>query len=306
MIRQLPHLTAQQSEIDTSPDKFGFLESSTHLVDDVQALQHRMDAQGYLFLPGLLNRDEVLAARRTVATRLAALNLLDPAHDIMECIAAPTADASFMRELALNNPELMKVLYAGPMMAFFEHFFGEPALHFDFTWFRAVSPGHGTPAHMDVVYMGRGTKRLYTAWTPIGDVPLETGGLMVLEKSHQHERLNSGYATKDVDTFCENRVGKDFVKMGGGGNIRDGGALSYDMVTLRDRLGGRWLTSDYRAGDVLIFSIYLVHGSLDNHGNQIRLSSDTRYQRASEPADHRWMGADPIAHGPAGKRGMIC
>lgn len=306
MIRQLPRLTAQHAEIDTAPDKFGFLKSSTQLAGDAAALRQRMDEDGYLFLPGLLNRDEVLAARRTVATKLAALNLLDPAHDLMDCIAAPGVDVTFMRELALENPELMKVLYAGPLWSFFENFFGEPALHFDYTWFRAVSPGHGTPAHMDVVYMGRGTKRLYTTWTPIGDTPLEMGGLVVLEGSHKHERLNKGYATKDVDTFCENRVGADFVKMGGGGNIRSGGSLSNNLVTLRERLGGRWLTSDYQAGDVLIFSVYLVHGSLDNHTNRIRLSSDSRYQRASEPADHRWMGPNPIAHGPEGKRGMIC
>ncbi len=306
MLRKLPRLTSQGTEIDNAPDKFGFLESSTHLLTDVAMLRQHMADDGYLFFPGLLNQDEILAARRTVATKLAALKLLDPDYDIMECIAAPGVAVGFMRELAIENPELMKVLYAGPMMSFFALFFGEPALHFDYTWFRAISPGQGTPAHMDVVYMGRGTKRLYSAWTPIGDATLEMGGLMVLERSHKHERLNNGYGTKDVDEFCENRVGKNFVKMGGGGNIRDGGALSYDMVRLRDRLGGRWLASDYQAGDVLIFSVYLIHGSLDNNSNRIRLSSDSRYQRASEPVDHRWMGANPIAHGPEGKRGMIC
>jgi ectoine hydroxylase-related dioxygenase (phytanoyl-CoA dioxygenase family) len=161
--------------------------------------------------------------------------------------------------------------------------------------------------HMDVVYMGRGTKRLYTAWTPIGDIPLEQGGLMVLERSHLHERLNKGYGSKDVDTFCENRREPGYTRMGGGGNIQDGGVLSKSAVKLRERLGGRWLTAqDYRAGDVLIFSVFLVHASLDNHSNRIRLSSDSRYQSAVEPADHRWIGPNPIAHGPEGKRGMIC
>jgi len=94
--------------------------------------------------------------------------------------------------------------------------------------------------------------------------------------------------------------------MGGGGNIRAGGALSNDIIRLRDRLGGRLLTADFRAGDVLLFSVFLVHGSLDNRSDTIRLSSDSRYQSAAEPADHRWIGPNPIAHGPEGKRGMIC
>ena len=54
---------------------------------------------------------------------------------------------------------------------------------------RAVSPGPATPPHMDVVYMGRGTKNLFTSWTPLGDVPLEMGGLIILENSHKHKRI---------------------------------------------------------------------------------------------------------------------
>lgn len=49
-----------------------------------------------------------------------------------------------------------------------------------------------------------------------------------------------------------------------------------------------------------------VHASLDNCSNQIRLSADSRYQLACEPADERWIGPNPIAHGPKSKRRMIC
>jgi Phytanoyl-CoA dioxygenase (PhyH) len=306
MIRTLPRLTASQFEIDTAPDKFGFLESSVHLSQNAAALNERMAAEGYLYMPGLLNRDEVLSARRVCAERLAERELLDPNCDVMDCVARKDANTAFMAELAQTNAPLMSVLYAGPMMQFFETLIGGPALHYDYTWFRAVAPGKGTQPHMDIVYMGRGTKRLYTAWTPVGDVPIETGGLLILERSHQHDRLNNGYGSKDVDTFCENRRETGYTKMGGGGNIADGGVLSHNPVKLRDRLGGRWLTADFKAGDVLIFSVFTVHCSLDNHSNQIRLSSDSRYQSAAEPADHRWMGPNPIAHGPEGKRGKIC
>ena len=191
-------------------------------------------------------------------------------------------------------------------MEFWTRFFGEPVRHFDFTWFRSVAPGSGTPPHCDSVYMNRGTLDLYTAWTPIGDVPLEVGGLIVLEKSHQHARLRAGYSTKDVDKFCSNRVGDGYTGMGGGGNITPSGWLSKNPRKLRENLGGRWLTADFRAGDLLCFSIFTVHASLDNHSEQIRLSSDSRYQKASEPADERWIGKNPIGHGPNAKIGMIC
>jgi hypothetical protein len=66
------------------------------------------------------------------------------------------------------------------------------------------------------------------------------------------------------------------------------------------------LTTSFRAGDVLTFSMHTVHASLDNPSRHIRLSSDSRYQPASRPADERWIGENPVAHSRAGKRGRIC
>ena len=39
-----------------------------------------------------------------------------------------------------------------------------------------------------------------------------------------------------------------------------------------------------------------MHGSLRNLTCRFRLSTDTRYQRASDPVDERWVGEDPKAH----------
>jgi hypothetical protein len=50
----------------------------------------------------------------------------------------------------------------------------------------------------------------------------------------------------------------------------------------------------------------LVHGGLDNQTERMRLSTDTRYQRASQPIDERWIGENPIANTRAGKRGRVC
>jgi Phytanoyl-CoA dioxygenase (PhyH) len=302
----LPSLRATNREIDCSLEAFGELESASHLLGDPEALRERMAAEGYLFLPGVLRREEVLAARRAMAERLAAHGLLDPRTPLMDTIARPDAAVAFMPELALDNPLLSRVLYDGPMIAFFERFLGGEVRHFDFTWVRAVAPRRGTPPHMDIVYMGRGTQRLYTAWTPIGDIPIAMGGLLILERSHIHERLNNNYGRKDVDAYCVNKREEGYSKMGGGGNIVASGWLSRDAVKLRERLGGRWLTADFRAGDLLVFSMFTVHTSLDNGSNAIRLSTDTRYQLASEPVDERWIGEHPIGHGPEGKRGMIC
>ena len=64
------------------------------------------------------------------------------------------------------------------------------------------------------------------------------------------------------------------------------GSLRGTANQIRRSLGGkRWLTADYRMGDVVLFNVYTVHGGTDNHSDRIRLSTDTRYQLASEPLD---------------------
>ncbi|MEZ4658834.1 MAG: phytanoyl-CoA dioxygenase family protein [Caldilineaceae bacterium] len=302
----LAPLTSAHKALEMTSSTFGELHDCTPLLNDSTALRRHMTEEGYLYLRGVLNRDDLLAARRSMLEKLAAEGHVDLSHPLMEGKAAPETRIAFKPELAVKNPLIHKVVYDGPLMAIFAQLLGGAVRHFDFTWIRAVAPGIATPPHMDIVYMGRGTKQLYTAWTPYGDVPRTMGGLMVLEQSHQNQRLVNGYGAKDVDKYCENRVGSGYTKMGGGGNITPGGWLSRDPVTLRKRLGGRWLTADYQLGDVLLFSVYLVHCSLDNTSDRIRLTSDTRYQLASDPVDERWIGEEPIAHGPAAKEGMIC
>ncbi len=302
----LPRLVAHGHELDTSPQCFGELRSSADISDNSAALRERMQQDGYLYLPDYLDREQVLDARHVCTQRLAAEGHLDAEFPHEESVASRDTTVKFHPDLARDNAPLMKVLYAGRMMEFYERLLGGAVRHFDFTWMRAVSPGTGTPPHCDIVYMGRGTTNLYTSWTPLGDVSLEMGGLMILENSHTISRLRENYGRKDVDAFCTNRRGDGHTDMGGGGNISRGGWLSRNPVKLRRNLGGRWLTNPFRAGDLLAFSVFTVHGSLDNQSDRIRLSSDTRYQLAGEPADERWIGEHPIGHGPNAKRGMIC
>jgi len=296
-------ITSLGKTLDTSPERFGIMRRSDDIAHDAVALQARMKQDGYLLLSNLLDREDVLAARRPIVQALADEAQLEPGTNIDHAVARRDTDLYFRPDMAAQNPALKRLLYhaEGRMMRFFERFFGGGVRHFDFTWLRCVAPGKGTPPHCDIVYMGRGTPRLYTAWTPLGDVDLDMGGVMVLEGSHLNERLRNGYGQRDVDAYCSNKPDDD-ARTARGLN----GWLSEDPVNLQRGLKGRWLTSPFAAGDVLIFDMYLVHGGLDNRSQRFRLSSDSRYQLASEPVDERWVGADPPGHGPNSKRGKIC
>jgi hypothetical protein len=319
-------LTYRGNPLGTSADDFGQLTRSDDCVDDREELWRRFDAEGYLYLPGLLDAEEVLAARTEVMQRLWDAGILNKSQPMIDGIALPdseydgAATGPFMPYLAKNNPALSRVLYDGPMIRFYEFWLGGPVSHFDYTWFRCKRPGRkdATTPHCDTVYMNRGTKDLYTSWTPFGDVPVDMGGLMVLEGSHQNQRL-SQYTTTDVDLYCSNEGDQDEVVRRAQAEGREltteerqaiewnsTGAYSGDAIGAREELGGRWLTSEYRMGDLLLFSIDLLHASSDNRSNAVRISSDSRYQLASQPQDDRWMGDDPPAHGIRAKKGMVC
>ena len=283
-------LTSLGLDLDLSPQAFGELRATPGPVATAEVMQERLLEDGYLYLPGLLERDQVLDVQRLVTGRLAA-----------------GGDRQSSHELARDNAPLAGLLYTGRMVALFEKLLGGPVKHFDYTWFRAVpGGGQGTYPHCDIVYMGRGTFNLFTAWTPIGDIPLEVGGLMVLEYSHRQVATLANYLQRDVDVYCTNRQDAPDIESGAKTWQDWDGRLSGDPVSLRAKLGGRWLSADYQAGDVLVFGMATVHASLDNRSDRYRLSSDSRYQLASEPADERWIGANPVGHGPAGKRGKIC
>ena len=304
--RSIPPLYHQGRRLKTDPAHFGLLRSSSDIEHDGEALRARLDEEGYLYLPGALDASKVRDARRVVLERLDAEGLLEPGHPLMDGVARVGKVFSFRPDLAACNQAIHTLLYTGEMMAVFRSVLGGPVDHFDFTWLRAKAPGPNTATHphCDIVYMSRGTDQLFTAWTPLGDVPFELGGLMVLEGSHRREDLLGDYWEFDVDTYCED--GDDDEAHTQWSWPSSGGSYAPDAFAARDRVGGRWLTHEYRAGDLLIFNMFLLHSSLDNQTERIRISTDSRYQLAGQPIDERWIGEEPIAHGDEAKVGMIC
>lgn len=301
----LPQLYSYGHELDMDDDKVGLLRDSCAAADDPAELRRRLDEDGYLYLRGYLDRDEVLRARASLTSRLAQEGVLDPAFPHEEAVCRAGAGYVFKPEITNDNPEVQQLLYSGRLVEFYTQLFGEPIRHYDFTWLRAIGPGKGTNPHCDLPYMGRGTHRHLTCWMPYGDISFTLGGLMILERSHRRMDLLQHYVYRDVDTFCENKPAD--VDKAKAGKWSFSGTLSHNPPAVRNKFGGRWLTTEFRAGDFLTFGMFVVHASLDNRSeNRLRISSDSRYQRVSEPIDDRWIGANPPGHTLAGKRGRIC
>jgi len=309
-----PPLFFNSEKLDTSSNAFAKLRSSRDALDDRDELSRRMDKDGYLYLPGLLNPDDVMTARKEILKTMDQLGLLSSKDPLIEAVANEKAPAFNALDIAQNNAALDKILYSGPMMDFYRNFLGGPVRNFNYTWLRANLAGkkNATSPHCDIVFMGRGTKKLYTSWTPLGDVPMTSGGLMILENSHLLEKIKSTYGQMDVDAYCTNNEEAKLLQSGEEDLNKlwpariNGGMYADEAISLRENLKRRWLSADYQIGDILVFSMFTMHASMDNQTNCFRLSSDSRYQLASEPIDERWVGKNPVGHGLKGKKGMIC
>ncbi|MQA17713.1 MAG: phytanoyl-CoA dioxygenase, partial [Pseudonocardiaceae bacterium] len=163
-----PTLMAQGRPLDASPDCLGELRSSADVADDGGELRRRLVEDGYLFLPGFLEERAVLDARRSVTDRLFQEGLTDAAYPADLAVAPEGIGLQFKPELSHDNPALHSLLYTGRMIELYERLLQGEVRHYDYTWMRVVAPGHGTQPHGDVVFMGRGTHDLYTAWVPLG------------------------------------------------------------------------------------------------------------------------------------------
>ncbi len=276
-------------ELELNGKYLGMLRDSNDLLQDIPALRQRFEEDGYMLLRGVQPREKVQAARTAILENLASNGQIDPAHPLDEAVVGQTGRGSFLggQKQMTRHPKFLELVESPEIMSFFDRLFGKKAITFDYKWLRAVGKGDFTGAHYDVVYMGRGAIRnLFTCWTPLGDVSLEQGPLVLLQGSHNLEsyrKLRETYGKMDVD--------RDNVS----------GWFSNDPVDMVERFGGHWRTTEFKMGDVLIFGMFTMHGSLRNQPNRYRLSSDTRYQPFDEPVDDRWVGADPKAHYAWGK-----
>lgn len=223
-----------------------------------------MDRDGSLFLRGLLPRPDVMELRgalleccRDSGWLVDGFELLDARVDVSRACVEP-------------EPAFLDVYYRIQRLEAFHAFahhpallgvmttlLGGPALSHPQKIARLIFPQnleHTTPPHQDFVFI-QGTPETYTAWIPLGDCPKELGGLKVNAGAHRGGMY------------------KYHVSLGAGG-------MSIPPETLPDR----WHSTDYRAGDVVIFHSLMVHQGLPNlTRDRLRLSVDYRYQAPSQP-----------------------
>ena len=272
-------LTSNGYVLDDSPSRLARLEPvPMEERDDRDALWARLRRDGYLYLTGHLDPADVLDFRRYYFQSLTPTGLVADGSDPVDGIAADRdLDRGSYRRILFDEVvpgAEYQALCAAPRVADWFAWFLDDEVHLHKRKIiRHTKPGErgigtATQAHYDLVYLREGSDRVLSMWIPLGDIPLERGGLAYLEGSHHRVMAQEAAGTLR----------------------RPAASMTADLPGLADEYDSRWLVTDYTAGDVMVHSAHIVHAGLDNvdAGGRMRLSTDIRYQRATEPIDWRW------------------
>jgi hypothetical protein len=250
---------------------------SSYLDEGYSILKKRYADEGYLCMRSLIPREDVMRGRRSIYDYMTDKSCLSK-ESSFENIRGKVCNLMGQREVT-HTQDFLSCVENSACFDFFENIYGEKAISYDYKWARAVAQGTaGTGAHMDNVYMGKGSSRLMTMWIPIGDIPRENGPIAMLENSHQAsslDKVRTTYGNMDVDT--------DLIQ----------GWFSENYREISEKTGLKWLVGDYRAGDVIVFGMHFLHGSFRNELEDLRLTCDVRFQPEKDPVDVRYMGDRP-------------
>ena len=261
-------------------------------LDEEAELRRCLHDDGYVFLRGVLKTDDVLAARAEVFGRLQDVGEIKP--PAIEGIATglsrrrETAEdlGTFWRSVN-EGPALRHVSHGPRLREIMEVLIGEPARPHDLMYLRPTPVGRSTRLHYDFPFFAGSSERIDTAWIPLGDVPVTEGPLVIVEGSNRFSDLIEPIRQVDYTADRTNDVVQK--------TAYERQNATDPLTLVRDR-GTRLLTADFRAGDLVVFSGFTMHGSLDNQSRlgRVRLSVDVRYQPAADPADdERYFGPNP-------------
>tara|TARA_B100000809_G_scaffold229825_1_gene243717 strand:+ start:1536 stop:2579 length:1044 start_codon:yes stop_codon:yes gene_type:complete len=245
---------------------------SNDALEDAGELRRRIDDDGYLFFRQLQDPGKLLDLRREMLTVMQEGGWLvadtDPSDGIANIDARctegdPEYTDVYHRVYSLESfhasghwPEVLDVI---------EKVIGRPVMaqpqKVARLWFPKYTD-HTTPIHQDFVHF-QGSYDNLTCWTPVGDCPSELGGLAVLGGSHKVKRVLEHHFSLGA------------------------GSLHVDPSE-HEELEDKWFSTNYLAGDTLIFPALTIHMALPNlTEDRLRVSLDNRYQAIDDPiAEH--------------------
>ncbi|KAI1800230.1 hypothetical protein F4811DRAFT_48685 [Daldinia bambusicola] len=294
-------------------EQVGYLRpSSSH--EPLYELRQRYEHDGYLFLKGLLPREDVLKAREAYFTFLAPSGVLAPGTLPVEGIFDKEKDKLDFPGMVTGSTDangrprgglfVDLALQAHQEPWYKDEFCKHPTLHSfirEFTGWGDSTLGltrsllrNNTPqskaigVHYDQIFLRHGEDTSITAWIPMGDISLNGGGLIYLEGGHT---LGADVEASFYRLAKETGLSEEETRNAFNKNMMSGGLLTDGPKGFSETHGRKWLATTYEAGDIVLHTPYTqIHASTINNDleNVIRLGTDLRFVNSSRPYDTRW------------------
>jgi 1-deoxypentalenic acid 11beta-hydroxylase len=235
---------------------------SNESLHDFRALDTTFREDGYLFFRQVLDAGQVLEVQRDFVRALQAQEIVQPGTS--EPIWTGARLDAIDDNALYGSSSYVELVESTAMRALMEQVFGQPIFLFKGTNIRYSLPHdavHATPPHQDHFFI-RGNSEFRTVWVPLMEIGRHVGGLALAEGSHKRG-------------LREHREQDNIYSYQMRGRKQSGVAL--------DQIDEPWLTTDYRPGDVLVFHCLMLHWSLPNVSDRVRLSLDARCQPRTTP-----------------------
>lgn len=267
-------------------DQYGDLKQ-TSLDTPIEQARLRFKEDGYLFVKGLIPRQDVLKAREEYFKLLSPSGVLKPGTNPVDGIFDQTQDkldfpgigagfadangrptgphpevASKFIDLALKahtEPWYKEVFCNHPdLLAYISRLtgWGHDTIAIRRTLLRNNTPGNkAIGVHYDQIFLRHGEDTSVTAWVPMGDISRQGGGLIYLEKGHSlGSDMEQAFTIKAKATGLTEAETRSAFNQ----NMMSGGLLSDGPLAFGKEHNRRWLITDYQAGDVVLHNAYAV------------------------------------------------
>jgi len=259
----------------------------TTLDTPIDEVQRRFKTDGYVFLKGLLPREDVLKAREEYFKLLAPSGVLAPGSQPVQGIFDANQDKLDFPGIGAGSqsangrpigphPDVAEKFVDLAMQAHGEEWYKETfCKHRDLYDYIAKMTGWGpntfgikrtllrnnTPGnkaigvHYDQIFLRHGEDTSVTAWIPVGDVKVNGGGLIYLENGHT---LGAEIEQQFTEKAKASGMSDEEAKNAFNQNMMSGAMLSDGPAEFGKTHGRRWLVTDYEAGDVVLHTAYTV------------------------------------------------